>query len=213
MTQKDTDTRTRQQGFTIVELLIATTVLSVILLLVTIMMTNISNLYYRGVNQSRLQDDVRNTTAEIAQHLELNDQAVTPATHTYNGFAMSAYCLGGTRYSYITDTQIGTGIGQIQHVLWRDSYSGTCIPVNLSLANPENGPSAGTNGTELMAPNSMLTALSISANSPFTLSIGMAYGTTSVLNLNGVNSTCKDGAGDDFCATASLTTTVVQRLN
>jgi hypothetical protein len=81
------------------------------------------------------------------------------------------------------------------------------------LANPESGVSAGTNGTELIAPNSRLTAFTISATSPFTVSIGMAYGTTSVLNLKGLNTTCKDGGGDDFCATASLSTTVVQRIN
>lgn len=213
MTFQSYGSKRNQQGFTIIELLIATTVLSVILLLVTVIMTNISNLYYKGVNQSRLQDDVRNVTAEISQHLELNDQAITSASSTYSGVLMQAYCIGDTRYSYVTNIQIGTGTGQIQHVLWRDTYSGGCTPVNLSLANPENGPNVGTDGTELIAPNSRLTVLSISVTSPFTVSIGMAYGVTSVMNLNGINTTCKDGGGDDFCATASLNTTIVQRID
>lgn len=202
-----------EQGFTIVELMIATTVLSVILLLVTVMMTNIGNLYYKGVNQSRLQDDVRNVTSEISQHLELNDQAVTSASHTYGTVTMQAYCIGDTRYSYILNKQIGTGSTQIEHVLWRDVYDTGCMPIDLSNAQPESGPNAGTNGTELIAPNSLLTAFSISATSPYTITLGMAYGTTSLLNLNGSNTTCKEGSGDDFCATASLTTTVVQRIN
>ncbi len=203
------------KGFTIVELMIATTVLAVILLLVTVMMTNIGNLYYKGVNQSRIQDDVRNVTEEISQDLELNDQSVSSATVTraYGGaVTMYAYCVGDTRYSYALNLQIGGGSGQIQHVLWRDTYTKACTPIDLSLSQPESGSNAGTDGVELIAPNSLLTAFSITANSPYTISVGMAYGDTSLLNISGTNTTCKEGTGDDFCATASLTTTVVQRI-
>jgi prepilin-type N-terminal cleavage/methylation domain-containing protein len=208
----------RQTGFTIVELMIATTVLAVILLLVTIMMTNIGNLYYRGVNQSRLQDDVRTVTSQISQNLELNDETVSSAT-VANAYGttttMYAYCVGDTRYSYVLNLQIGTASTQSEHVLWRDTYTKACTPIDLAKAQPESGTNAGTNGVELIAPNSLLTAFSISASSPFTISMGMAYGVTGskgVLNLNGTSSTCKNGKGDDFCATASLTTTVVQRI-
>jgi prepilin-type N-terminal cleavage/methylation domain-containing protein len=208
----------RQAGFTIVELMIATTVLAVILLLVTVMMTNIGNLYYRGVNQSRLQDDVRTVTGQISQNLELNDEIVSSA-NVANAYGttttMYAYCVGDTRYSYVLNLQIGTGSAQSKHVLWRDSYTKACAPIDLALAQPESGTNAGTNGIELVAPNSLLTAFSISSSSPFTISMGMAYGTTGtngVLNLTGISSTCKNGKGDDFCATASLTTTVVQRI-
>ena len=57
----------KQAGFTIVELMIATAILSTILLLVTTMMINIGNLYYKGVNQARVQDGVRTLADDVGE--------------------------------------------------------------------------------------------------------------------------------------------------
>jgi len=154
---------------------------------------------------------------------------VSSGTEAFNTglgrITLSAYCINNTRYSYYLNTQIGTQARQLEHILWRDTYSGNCLPVNLSEANPEQGlPAAqqGTSGVELIAPDSLLTAFSISAASPYTVTIGLAFASYSSSGLNtvlnytgahaGVNASCVGGKGDDFCATASLSTTVVQRI-
>jgi prepilin-type N-terminal cleavage/methylation domain-containing protein len=198
-----------QAGFTIVELMIATAVLSVILLLTTLIIGSMGDLYYKGVNQSRTQDDVRTITEDVSQHLQLSDQTPVAASATFGGIATKAYCIDGTRYSYVLNRQIGTGSTQITHVLWRDSFTGTCTPLNLSQATPS------ANGSELISSNSELTAFTVTlaANQPYTVSVGVGFGDPTQLSGSGITTGCKSGAGDQFCATSSLTTTVVKRLN
>lgn len=209
-------TKLNQEAFTIVELMIATTILSVILVIVTITMISIGNLYYKGINQARVQDSVRNITDEVSQQLQLS--VLPPETPLINPVTarrgvvsaqVYAYCIGTTRYSFILNQQIGsdTTKSQVPHVLWRDSTPPSGCTQNVGLLN-----AALTGGTELIAPNSRLTGLTISLASPYRLSVSEAYGDSDLLNLSGFNTTCKGQTGDQFCSTASLTTTVVQRI-
>ena len=223
-------------GFTIIELLIATAVLSTILLMVTVVMINIGHLYYKGINQSRIQDNVRAITDDVSQHLKLGDNFFQ-----VNNGSTYAYCIGDTRYTYLLYKQIGTNPGppdyQSQHVLWRDTNPtpGSCPSVLLDLSTTL--PSA--NGTELAAPNSRLTSFSIIGSSPYNIVVGEAYGDNDLLcdtgtlndcttsyNANSViaklitgllssptgNIYCRGSIGDQFCATSNLNTTVVSRL-
>lgn len=191
-----------QAGFTIIELLIATAVLSTILLLVTTLMINIGKLYYKGISQARVQDNVRSITDEVAQHLQLGDSFI-PVTSGPE----RAYCIGTTRYTFIIGVQIDH---PNKHVLWRDKNPtpGNCPSVlpNLTATTPSIG------GSELIAPNSRLTDLTITGSSPYSVSVGVAYGDDDLLNLSGINTKCKGNIGDQFCATAKLQTIVVRRL-
>lgn len=219
------------RGFTIIELMIATAVLSTILLMITVVMMNIGKLYYKGINQSRTQNDVRSIIADVSDSLKLSD--MTPqADVPIPGNIAHALCVGTVRYSYVIGVHIGQvapggGTTTYQHVLWRDTItpSGTCSPVDLTIATPTSG------GAELVAPNSRLTAFSISSPSPYNVTVGVAYGDDDLLcSPSVVNSCstpavmssyndftkgdllCKGGIGDQFCSTALLSTTVVQRL-
>lgn len=245
-----------QQGFTIVELMIATAVLATMLVLVTVVMVNIGKLYYKGINQARVQDDTRSITDQVAQQLQLTDQPPTTAPGPHS---TQAYCIGSVRYTYVVGVQLGVPPHQApnippsgstySHVLWRDinPTPGSCFidpsdphtvtPVDLT----QNTPSAG--GTELVPGNSRLTAFCIGtldvaagtctpAPSPFTLTVGIAYGDSDLLcspsvanscnagaatmtqwaNFTHGDLTCRGQAGDQFCSTAQLNTTVVQRL-
>jgi type II secretory pathway pseudopilin PulG len=201
-------TKLNQQAFTIVELLIATAVLSTILILVSFLIINVGNLYYKGINQARIQDNVRAITDEVSQHLQLSDVALPPLVT--NGTTQS-YCIGNTRYTFKLNAQIVT---QTPHVLWRDDNPtpGGCPPINsLFLTNPSGFGS--TNGVELIAPASSLTFFTISPTSPYTISIGEAYGDPALwAPPNGLNTLCQANKGQQFCATAHLTTTIVQRV-
>src|SRR5689334_11132650 len=111
----------RQKGFTIIELMIATAILSTILLLVTVLMINIGNLYYKGINQARVQDNVRSISDEVAQHLQLGDSF----SQASGDNSEQAYCVGTVRYTYVIGVQIGkpapgASAPAYQHVLWRD---------------------------------------------------------------------------------------------
>ncbi len=200
-----------ERGFTIIELLIATTVLSVVLLLVTVVITSIGNLYYKGVNQSRLQDTVRGLTDEVGQKLELNSNGFFTATGTATGgFSTKAICIGNTRYTFAPGTQIGSQSNQILHALWRDTNPtpGTC---DLSGSNSVdlNSPNLDSNdpsGTELMGPRSRLVNFSIvsinstGSGSPYQINIFMALGDGGLL--------CSSSAVPNSCSTdAAMPTT------
>jgi prepilin-type N-terminal cleavage/methylation domain-containing protein len=212
-----------QNGFTIIELMIATAVLSTILLLVTTILISIGSLYEKGVNQTLVSDDARTIADDVTQSLQFND---TPPVQVNGGASTFAYCINTTRYTYILDNTIDTN--SYQHILWRDTLPANtaCSTVNLQLTTPSS------NGTELISPGSMLTYFcidgvtasdnpepvcpvggsSLPGNSPFVVSVGVAHGLTTDLNLAGLSSTCKGRIGEQFCATSSLTTTVAQRI-
>lgn len=227
-----------QRGFTIIELMIATTVLSVILLMSTAMMISIGHLFYKGLNLSNAQDNARNITDDVAQHLRLSSaKTITPFTSTFSAggttFSEIGYCIGSTRYTAVIGHQIGqigsTDSGsvatpKITHVLWRDTTNGTCQPLDMSLANPDIpslGPRVGSDGSELIGNNSRLTAFCLGTvgnctddiSSPYTFNVGVAYGDADLLNVTqGMNVICKSGAADQSCATAYLQSYIVQRL-
>ncbi len=216
-----------QRGFTIIELLIATTILSVILVLVTSMMLGIGKLFSKGINESRIQDAVRGTTDDVSQQVELGGILPSYNTDSEFGATIEVYCLGTVRYSFLRNVQIGSKPGDAPHVLWRDVPKGNCDPTKAAdLAAPDpNSSGDATQGSELLPANSWLTAFCIgtlkpdntscdTSNlvSPYRISIGMAFGDIDQLNFAGTQTTCIGQSGDQFCATASLTTFVASRL-
>jgi prepilin-type N-terminal cleavage/methylation domain-containing protein len=223
--------RLRQQGFTIIELMVATTVFSTILVLVTTVMISIGRLYYKGINQANVQGAVRTIASDVSQHLQFNDQdREVVAAKTVGGQSVQAYCIGTTRYSYVTGVMIGdvpkdadnisTSSQIFHHILWRDNVgSGDCLtPADLTATNPSDAPTVvntvqGQDGAELIPDNSQLTEFSIEPNSsPYDIRVAIAFGDNDLLNLNGFDTTCRGGIGDQFCATARLNTAAVKRL-
>ncbi len=200
-----------QRGFTIIEMLIATAILSTILVLVTMMMVNIGSLYYKGINQSKIQGTTRSVTEELAHQLELLDSPIRrhsalPADLPPGEPNNKAICLGTTRYTYALDKQLRTD----QHVLWRDNGGGgKCVAIALNTGVPHAG------GVELMPPNSRITHLSVSDTSPYEIIFSTAYGDTDLLNGVGlgVNTRCKGGKDQQFCSVANLQTIVAKRID
>jgi prepilin-type N-terminal cleavage/methylation domain-containing protein len=212
--KRHTSKTKNQKGFTILELMVATTVLSVILLIVTSVMINIGNLYSKGINQARIQDDVRNITDDVSQQLQLSATSEQSGVDTSYGPTINVYCIGNTRYSYVLNTQVNGHLDGLAaspiftDVLWRDNPPNCQSTHAADLLNPPTD-----SGTELLAPNSELTAFNITGTSPYTIAVGAAYGSPSLLvNPFAINAACQTTAGDQFCATASLTTTVANRL-
>jgi prepilin-type N-terminal cleavage/methylation domain-containing protein len=225
-----------QSGFTIVELMIATAVLSVLLLLSTSVILGVGNLYNKGVNQSRTQDDARSIIDEVTQHLQLNASkgSITTAAGTGADAGESAYCIGTTRYTYVLGQQLdggGTHKATYGHVLWRDTVPGTgCAVADFTDANL----ATDTQGTELIATRTRLVQFNISTTSPYSLQVAVAYGDDDLLCdpsdttnpntctdpavmpdadfSNGNLLVCKSAAGDEYCAVASLDTSVSERL-
>jgi prepilin-type N-terminal cleavage/methylation domain-containing protein len=212
--------KTLHKGFTLVELMIATAVLSTILLLATVMIMGIGRLYYKGINQSRVQDNVRAITDDTSQRLKLNDGQPTTAENpiVYRGAdgnfsTVTAWCIGPTRYSFVIGRQIGpdtarTTDSQIPHVLWRDTTPSEGCKNPADLRDP-----ALSNGTDMVGSGMRLTVFSIAPDSsPYALTVGLANGDKDLFTGSGAGTHCTGGPGGEFCSTSYLKTTVVKRL-
>ncbi len=207
-------THRHQKGFTIIELMIATAVLSTILVMVTVVMVNIGSLYYKGINQARIQDDVRSIADDITQNIQLNDQPpigpvpIPGVTNTY------AYCVGTVRYTYVLGAQIGNNApstsSMFYQVLWRDNNPtpGSCPTqidpsnsaspqVNLTHANLASE-DAANQGREMITSASRLIQFSMTTDSPSTVTVvtvGAAYGDNDLLcNPSADAGSCSDPA-------------------
>ena len=196
-------------GFTIVELLIAMGVFSFVLLLVTVVIIGIGNLYSKGINLSRNQDTVRNIVNDIAQNIAYNSSPPI----TSSPASVNALCIGDIRYTYVTGKRIGDGTPPYKHVLWRDKLSspGSCPTADLTLTEPSTSSNGGIvgSGVEMIPGNTQILTLTITNSSPYTINMTIAYGDPS--NINASNQ-CKSSSNSQNCAVSSLTTSVVRRL-
>lgn len=215
-----------QQGFTLIELMIATMVFSVILLGATTAVVQIGRMYYKGVIASRTQETARRTIDDISRTIQFNDTEivpVAPATIAVTGLSngnvtIRATCVGTTRYTYALNAQVDrqndVNSNRLRHALWQDTVSDPSVcGANLpNLGNEE--PSAG--GRELLGRYMRLKNLNIDPlGNPTTIAITVIYGDNDLLVPNASNPTSCRGAvqGAQWCAFSSLTTQVRQRIN
>jgi prepilin-type N-terminal cleavage/methylation domain-containing protein len=215
-----------QDGFTIIELMIATAVLTIILLIASVTIINIGDLYGKGVSQSDIQTTERDDINQISQSLQFSTgvveslptpiQAKNTSGQTINT-TVQAICIGSDQYTFAENVQIGDNI----------VGGGTFSNVFLKNASPSD---FNENGTLIVCPPANLTTyfsagnglvgghmevhnFSVSTTSPYTLTLDLTYGDDDLLNNSGPGpATCSGGTGDQFCATSNLTTTVAQRL-
>ena len=206
-----------QKGFTIVEIMIATTILSVILLLASVVMIGLGRLYYKGINTNRVQDNTRAISDEISQQLQLSGANLDETATTPSG--IKAYCIGNIRYTFILNRRLGANDPArllSLHVLWRDKTPGSGCITNDNFFDtdvPMDGPAQPSeNGVELIATNSRLTAFTISPSSPYTITIGEVFGDDDVFSGAGIATTCNGGIAGQFCATATAVSTVSKRI-
>jgi prepilin-type N-terminal cleavage/methylation domain-containing protein len=201
-------------GFTIIELMIATAVFAVILLVITVGVLSFTKSYTRGTNASKTQDVARRALTDIAQNIKFSGGDVAALSGANGG-----YCVGTTRYSFVTGYQLAQsdfGSGhKTPHVLVRDSGN-TCTSEH---AQPLRGAthSLAAGSTELLSPHMRLTQLNISklgsSSQAYKVTIGVAYGDDDLLTARtGSHVHCKIQTGSQFCAVSNLSTTVVQRL-
>lgn len=224
--------RRNQRGFTLIELMIATSVFSVVLLIASNGIVQIGRMYYKGIVTVRTQEAVRSTVSDISNSLQLTGGQPIYSTVTPPGsqFVTKAICIGKSRYTYQIDVKIDSNVGG--HALWLDDQgNGTCTPANLSLAEPSS------TGRELLGANMRL--LRFTVNPPaagsnlYTVGLTVAYGDSDLLTNYDINGSarvdlvggdgvnegdaaaalCRSGvSGSNFCAVSGLDSSVKKRL-
>lgn len=211
------------KGFTIVELMIATAVFSVVLLITSAGVIAIGRSYYKSLTSTRVHETGRSVMEDVSRSLQfskvdsianlLQNMDGTPAT-------IKVRCFGPDRYTYVINQQVTGG----NHALYRDKRpsGSTCAPGGF------------TNGTELLGTNMRLLQFDVSNSNPFQITIKVAYGDDDLLTIYDddrqpvgwsnpptsvsdetviAGALCRSGiAGSNFCAVAGLETTVTSRV-
>ena len=206
MTKHKTPTNNNQQGFTIVELMIATAIFSIVLLILTFGVLQITNSYYRGVTESNTQNTARNIINAVSQSIQFGGDSFASAGTPNAG---AVYCIGSQRYSYITGKELEDNpknSDQVTHVLVVDNPSG-CSANNSGL---------NSGGQELLGQNMRLAAFTVAqvgTSSLYKIDVRVLYGDVDLLTATtGPSATCNTGSGSQFCAVSELSTIVQKRV-
>ncbi|MEO8105622.1 MAG: prepilin-type N-terminal cleavage/methylation domain-containing protein [Candidatus Saccharibacteria bacterium] len=218
-----------EAGFTIIELMISLSILSLVLLLSTYGIVQIGKLYSKGMNQTNTQNAARSIMNNIASQIQLGGATpfysmplTAPTVSTPS--SVGAVCIGSKRYNFIVNHKLTKNI--TDHALWRDvmDSSGSCGPIPTLTGSPPPADALNShpdNGSELMPINMRLTDLHVSsANGFYTITVSVAYGDDDLIQYTPRTVTpvaaavtaCKNGAGSEFCALATLTQTVAPRM-
>lgn len=220
-------------GFTIIELMIAISVLATILLLVSVGIIQISKTYYKGITQANTQQKAREIMDTVTQSIQFgNFTTVSSASASLSGFSTQAYCIDQERFTFVSGVQKRESLpsdatatpAHIRHALWQDDAPvGTCTAVNLSPITP-----VSVKGHELIGDKMRVTKFEIVHKKTVSLdctldlycvSITLMYGDDDLIdektNPDSSNWQCKPSAGifsGAFCAKAQLTAVVGKRL-
>ncbi len=189
--------KSNAEGFTIVELLISTLIFSMILLIVTVGIIQITRVYYKGLTEAQTQNTARAAMDDITQGIQFSGGTVS-ATQA----STKSFCIGDQQYSYALGKQLGS---QTTKALWKTNTPGC-----------SGNPAVAASGKEFLSDKmrlSNLTVTSLGANL-WKVSLTVAYGDDDLLdNPTSTNPNCKGvTAGTQFCSISTLTSTVIQRV-
>ncbi len=229
-----------QKGFTILELIIATSVFGVITLVVTTGIITIGRSYHKGVITGKTQETARSVSQEISNAFQFSNATVADATPALsrdlgNGMVIRAQCIGNFRYTYVEGAKVSDKADPSvpRHALWFDLIKPgqACKALDLTRDDPstqptvdattDDSPEARAQRKELLGENMRIEGLTLEGGKQLMdQPAGAAY-----LNLNfrivyGENDLSPDPSntcllnrfGGQFCAMNQVNTTIKKRL-
>ena len=200
--------RKKPYGFTILEIMIATTIFGVILLILAAGILSFARNYFASVTRSTTQATARSAAEDIARAIQFSGEEPTRITTP----TKEAVCIGNVGYiGFIGVKLTGTNHGLIKRVL----PTGTISCSNFVSAFAYN---AATD-QELLAKNTRLSIMKAPSlgDGASSVHIRVVYGDDNLLNTSVTPSDwsdlqCIGGVDAQYCAVSDLTTTVQRRL-
>lgn len=227
-----------QSGFTIVELLIATTVFGVVLLLATMGLIQVGKTYSKGINSSDTQGAARAIVDDVAQAIQFSGGGINlPADAgawkvnwtTAGGDPVTSqvkfFCTQEKRYIYVA----GPELTDTNHVFMSDDKG-----IGKGCPTPGSWPA---DATELFRPNMRVSKFKINGNqgspSLYNIEVRVVFGDDDLICSPGQNNcsgntetdfgppdvatmpedlACKTTVGSQFCGFSELSTSVQKRL-
>ena len=207
--------RKRTQGFTIMELLVATMVFAVVLLLVTAGILQIARVYYKGVTESNTQNTARSIMDTISQAIQFSGGDVTETAASPVAGNDYSFCVGNQQFSYRLGWQVenryDASLNQTWHSLVQRSASGCS-----SSTGAQNLGNQSVSGRDLVGPHMRLANLIVDniGTNLYRVNVKVVYGDNDLLNNpTTAAASCKGvQAGTQFCSVSELNTIVVKRV-
>ena len=213
--------RGHQQGFTIVELMIATTVFAVVLLVAQTSFVRIGHLFYKGISINQTQE----AADHIFQDINGNFQTASNISGSINSpTGYDYYCIGNTRYTYRIDNQISTTSTADHSPTGNFGILKDVLPGSSACATPcsDTGGACLSGTVKLNSPVELLgekmrveqfsVAQSTSTSSLYNVAIVLAYGDTNTLTYSNPSDfstvSCQGDSQNNFCAVSRINTAV-----
>jgi prepilin-type N-terminal cleavage/methylation domain-containing protein len=207
-------------GFTIIELLIATTVFSVVLLLMTFGIIQVTNTFFKGDNDASTQRVATSVLNTLSQAVQFNGGTVSQSANTL--------CIGGQQFSYWLGYQL------------EPNANGALDQKTSALVENTGGctGTASATGRELLTDDMRLSNLTVTCLSSATLcsstttagalyqiDVRVVYGDYDLLYSPSqphllplqaalaTDAACSgQGVGEQFCAASNISTVVSERI-
>lgn len=210
--RKNKRINTNESGFTILELMLAMTVFSLVLVAAAAGLIQVGRMYYKSVITTRTQDTNRAVIDEITRSVQFSGSIPNIVEDADTGDIM-AFCVGNVRYTPNPDPNAVVGDGSTIG-LFKDEVGSSSCPAESDLSSL-----AGSDGTELLGEHMRLTRFevdSIPDTDQYRVTVWIAYGDEDDLfhiDEDTNRYTCQSGAiGSEFCAISELSSVVSRRL-
>jgi len=227
----------QQKGFTILELMIATTIFSLVLMITLAGIIQITKMYFQGTTLNRTQEVARSVVDDIGESLRFTKEPISlpspvppasnlpelgttgtgidtvivtqgdPDTSNHTGF----FCIGPKRYSFAIDRQLVTSSPDITK---KEKRHVLWVDQPASCNTIADLTTDLTGGEELLNENMRLTRFNIfKSGDIYKVDISVVYGDSDLIEYTDNPVTCKSAfAGSEFCAVANLSISVSRRL-
>lgn len=222
-----------QKGFTIIELLIASIAFTVLLVLVTFIVVQISRVYYKGIILSNTQNVDATVVNDVSKDIQFSNGSGNVSISNYTTNNIDVYCIGNNVFMFSPG---------VEYLGSSSNTNNIGLMYALATCPSSSSSSISTSGyQELLGLNMRVISFTVSPDSInpklYDLNIGIAYGgdqylcnqtvtnsctspdTMSTANnysnyFNNNNTVaCKLQVGDQYCATSYLNTTVANEYN
>lgn len=215
--------KSKERGFTVVELLVASAVFSTVLLVALVGFLQIGKIFYKGVTISQTSQSAKSITeslkADIAYASDLSNLTQphsSAGTVSVSGgyFTRRFFCAGNVRYTYILGSKVDTSNHNFssRFGIVRDTLSVPGCPVpTFPIANATEMLGNKTRLSELVI-NQPASSANFNNLNLYNLGVRVTYGDDDVLqNPTSTSPTCQSGINSStYCYIYNMQTTVVK---
>lgn len=194
----------KDKGFTIVELLVAITVFSFIMIVASAGLIQVGRMYYKSIVVSRTQNVNRSVVDEISRAMQFSGSRPDVRRDNETG-QVTRLCVGSTRFTIAID---GGAVGQDDNYAILKDQAGVGCPEMLSIPSDDS--------TELLSQDMRLTdfdVVRIGNTDNYRIISRVLYGVDDLIEEVDNQQVCRAGiSGVEFCAAAELRTMITRRL-